>query len=303
MEKCITSICDNGGEIYVVGGAVRNYIYNHFHKTSISIKDYDFLVRLIETDVLIKILNKYGVCKEVGKVFGIILFTDVTTKESYEFALPRTEISTGTGYRDFIVSPDPSLSLSDDFSRRDATMNSIGYRIYSVDDLNKLNKSTEEIDIEKFMDPFNGILDIKNKLWKCTGDPQKRFLEDPNRVMRAFRQSSELELAIEKDTMEFILKHYKSYVRLYEELFKILKCDNNTAKINLKIMNDIGILSFLGIDTNDTYIDMMHTGDIEKSILMKFAILIRPEYIKNIKEWLNDKQISAIEYLLFTNKI
>ena len=137
-QDYISKLCDVGGEVYVVGGANRNYLTNCIHNKNIPIKDFDFLVRNLEATVIIEVLKKIGSVKEVGRAFGIILFTIETvngTKDSIEFALPRTEVSTGSGYRDFIITPDPYLELKDDFSRRDATINAIGFRVYSIDDL------------------------------------------------------------------------------------------------------------------------------------------------------------------------
>ena len=42
-QDYIKDIRNSGGEIYVVGGAVRNYLYNYFHSTEIPIKDFDYL--------------------------------------------------------------------------------------------------------------------------------------------------------------------------------------------------------------------------------------------------------------------
>ena len=76
MEDYISAIVKAGGEVYVVGGAVRNYIYNYFHSTIIPIKDYDFVVRLLDEDEIITTLKPFGFIKKVGKSFGIILFND-----------------------------------------------------------------------------------------------------------------------------------------------------------------------------------------------------------------------------------
>ena len=45
MSDYIESICQSGGEVYIVGGAVRNIMYNHIHSNckKLSIKDEDLL--------------------------------------------------------------------------------------------------------------------------------------------------------------------------------------------------------------------------------------------------------------------
>lgn len=308
----IKALCDAGGEVYIVGGAIRNYIYNCLHNTNIPIKDYDYLVRLLSQETIINTLEKIGQVKEVGQAFGIILFTVQGTdkNENIEFALPRTEISTGPGYRDFVVIPDHMMTLEEDFSRRDASINAMALRVYSLNDLKKLDHIEHPIfDANQFVDPYNGINDIANFVWKSVGDPAKRFVEDPTRIMRAFRQSAELKLTIHEETFRAIVENYKvmdalipqSYVRLYNELLRMIKTKEYIK--NLKIMDELGILKFLGIDDSkicyDTicYDESMPDGSKIK-LLHKFCMLISPDKMdENVRDWCSNKQIAATNYL------
>lgn len=298
MIDYVKTICDCGGEVYIVGGAIRNHLYNNFHKTSIKTKDYDLLVRLIDQENLVNILKKIGNVKEVGQAFGIIIYVPFGSKENTEIAIPRTEVSTGSGYRDFIVTVDPNISIKEDFSRRDATINAIAMRIYSLDDICILQNTDIVIDKSNFIDPFYGIDDVQNKIWKCVGDPKKRFIEDPNRIMRAFRQSAELGLVIEKSTLDAISEDYEimqtlipqSYVRLYNEFFRMLETDNFLP--NLKIMHDLGILEFLGM----TNVNLKINNDLD--LTLKIATLIQADTMESdIKCWCHEKQITATNYI------
>lgn len=49
-----------------------------------------------------------------------------------------------------------------------------------------------------FVDPFQGIEDIKNKQIRCVGNPHKRFEEDALRILRALRFHCTLHFSIEK---------------------------------------------------------------------------------------------------------
>lgn len=303
MTDFIKSICDSGGEVYVVGGAVRNYLYNHYHKSTIKIKDYDFLVRLVKQEKLIKILEKTGNIKEVGQSFGIILYTPFNTKDMIEIAIPRTEISTGPAYKDFDVVSNENITIEEDFSRRDATINSMAIRINSINDLN-IFKSDYQNKLINVIDPFGGINDIINKKWKCVGNPIQRFNEDPTRIMRAFRQSSELDLTLNDETLEAIKKNYnmieklipQSYVRLYNEFFRMLDSENYMT--SLKIMNSIGILKLLGIEhANLEKICNFNNLDLTNGLLFKFASLLDIENMThNIKNFCYEKQITATSY-------
>lgn len=303
-QDYIKDIRNSGGEIYVVGGAVRNYLYNYFHSTEIPIKDFDYLVRLLDKNTILTILQKYGKIKEIGVSFGIIILNH--NSENYEFALPRKEISTGHGYKDFIIQSDENLKIEEDFARRDATINAIGFPIHSLMDLELLDiRINKKPLFDKFIDPFDGITDIKNKIWKCVGDPTRRFIEEPNRIMRAFRQSVELNLIIEPLTLNAIklncnlIKEMipKSNVRLFDELLKMLSI-NDCIKY-LSIMNEFGILNILGIEDPNLNFKFENT-----SLLIKFASLIKCHKIQNIDKWLNQQQISATKYLNpLSNKI
>jgi len=315
----IKGICQSGGEVYVVGGAIRNYVYNCLHKAQQKIKDYDYLVRLIDIEKLITILKKYGTVKEVGKSFGVILLNPFGTNENIEFALPRTEKSIGYGYKDFIIVTDHMLPILKDFARRDATINAIGMKICSLEDLTKLDAQLHpRVSIDQFIDPFGGIIDIKFKFWKCVGNASKRFAEDPTRIMRAFRQASELDFTIDTTTMEAIARDYvllkslipQSYVRLYNELLKTLMASHN--KKHLEKMNEFGIFKLLGIENyNKCTTNMLCKKSINRTNgnlpIIKLALLTRPENMhfsetnkknyETIKTWAHVRQLSATNYL------
>ena len=216
---------------------------------------------------------------------------------NYEFALPRKEISTGHGYTDFIICSDKNLTVEEDFIRRDSTINAIGFPIRTLSDLQLLDIEKNKIpQFDKFIDPHGGISDIKNKIWKCVEDPKKRFIEDSNRIMRAFRQSSELNLEIESNTLLGIEQNChlmkklipKSYSRFFNELLKMLLADN--CKKYLQIMNNLRILEILGIqDAN------LNIGNSQ--LVIKFASLLSCHKIKDIDTWLNERNIASTTYL------
>jgi tRNA nucleotidyltransferase/poly(A) polymerase len=234
--------------------------------------------------------------------FGIILFIPLGETEPIEIALPRTEVSIGTGYRDFTIISDPFLTIEEDLSRRDATINAIGFPVKKLKDLDQLDyKKTPEPKYRLFIDPFNGISDIREKLWRTVGNPEKRFNEDPTRIMRAFRQCGELDLELESETLKAIRKHYRlmerlipsSYVRLFKELLRLINI-KNSGKILLE-MNEIGILELLGFPKLSSKL----IKKIDKSkFIIKMALLLEPEIMKtNIKTWINTRQVLATNLL------
>ena len=87
------------------------------------------------------------------------------TKE--EYALARTERKSGKGYKGFICEFGQNVSLEEDLSRRDLTINAIA--------------QTDDGDL---IDPYNGLDDIRNKQLRHVSEA---FREDPLRVLRVAR--------------------------------------------------------------------------------------------------------------------
>ena len=131
-------------KIYLVGGAVRDKLLG------IPVKDHDWVVVGSTPDEM-----KNKGFKQVGKDFPV--FIDSKTGE--EYALARTERKSGHGYTGFEFDTNPNVTLEEDLARRDFTINAI-----AKDDSGRL------------IDPFNGIADIKNKIFRHVSDA---FSEDP----------------------------------------------------------------------------------------------------------------------------
>ncbi|MFG6118434.1 MULTISPECIES: CCA tRNA nucleotidyltransferase [Thalassobacillus] len=107
--------------------------------------------------------------------------------ESYEVTTFRSE----SGYEDH-RHPDKVEFVTDieqDLARRDFTINALA-----------LDRDG------KVIDPFEGVKAIEDKQIKAVGDPLERFQEDPLRIMRAIRFSSQLGFRIEKGTSAAIHK-------------------------------------------------------------------------------------------------
>jgi tRNA nucleotidyltransferase (CCA-adding enzyme) len=102
--------------------------------------------------------------KQVGANFPVFLHPQTGD----EYALARTEKSTGTRYKDFDVYFGEDVTLEQDLARRDLTINSMA----------------KDLETGEIIDPFNGQEDIANKVLRATSEA---FLEDPVRALRLFR--------------------------------------------------------------------------------------------------------------------
>lgn len=148
----------NGHELYIVGGAVRDSLMGK------SPKDYD-LTTDAPPDRVIEILKDRYRLLDIGKAFGVIVVV-APGGDEYEIATFRKDI--GKGRRPDSVE---FTTIEQDVMRRDLTINALFY----------------DIDSGEIVDFVGGVDDIKNGVVKAVGDPVERFDEDRLRILRAFR--------------------------------------------------------------------------------------------------------------------
>lgn len=226
------------GQLYEVGGTVRDRLLPGAPKP----KDLDFLVTGIPFRKLCNLLRDFGRVDLVGRFFGVIKFTQPANGTgpggTFDFVLPRKEVSTGAGHRDFEVSFDHNLAVEDDLNRRDFTINAIARDVASGE----------------FIDPLHGQDDIKAKLIRYTS-PQS-FVEDPLRMLRAVQFAARFEFGIEPETYKAISENAErittvSPERIAEELNKLLERSKRPS-IGFKLMQETGLLEHLIPELEDT---------------------------------------------------
>jgi len=174
----ISNCCDETKiECYAIGGFVRDLIIG---KTSA--KDIDILVVGSGINIAKKTAKKLKIKSKITifKNFGTAMFKydgyDIefvgTRQESYNESSRNPLIKPGT--------------LDDDLNRRDFTINTLGIS------LNKKNWGD-------LLDKFDGITDLENRIIKTPLEPRQTFSDDPLRMLRAARFSSQLNFQIDKN--------------------------------------------------------------------------------------------------------
>lgn len=113
--------------------------------------------------------------KKVGADFPVFLHPE----SGEEYALARTERKSGRGYNGFECEW-TGVSLEEDLARRDLTINAIAIEV----DVRASEISGEPVTIGTWIDPFDGLKDIEDKILRPTTEA---FKEDPLRVLRAAR--------------------------------------------------------------------------------------------------------------------
>ncbi len=139
-------------KIYEVGGAVRDALLNE------EAKDKDWVVVGSSPEEM----AAKGF-RPIGKDFPVFLHPE--TNE--EYALARTEKKSGQGYHGFNFYFGKEVTLEEDLSRRDLTINAMA-----------------KDDDGKIIDPFGGRKDLENKIFRHVSDA---FSEDPLRAIRLAR--------------------------------------------------------------------------------------------------------------------
>lgn len=219
VQKIIETIEKGGFEGYIVGGCVRDLFLN---KTP---DDYDITTNALPNEI--KSLFEKTV--DTGIKHGTVTVID-ENKTPFEITTYRTE----DGYDDMRHPKNISFvrDIKEDLARRDFTVNALAF-----------NEKSGLVDF------FGGQNDLKNKILKAVGNPEKRFSEDALRILRLFRFSSTLGFKIERKTYTDALKLCKnlekiSSERVASELFKAVGGKNVNA---LKPLINKGGLNCFGI--------------------------------------------------------
>ena len=142
----------HGLQAYVVGGAVRDRMLG------LPVNDRDWVVVGATPEQMLQ-----AGFRQVGADFPVFLHP----RTGEEYALARTERKSAPGYRGFVVHADPWVTLEQDLSRRDLTINAMAMP-----------------DDGTLIDPFGGAADLHAGVLRHVS---AAFAEDPVRILRVAR--------------------------------------------------------------------------------------------------------------------
>ena len=197
-----------GFEAYIVGGCVRDQLIGA------EPNDYDVCTNARPEQVIEALSGLHVI--ETGIKHGTV--TAMVEHKPVEITTFRSDGE----YEDHRHPKQVTFSktLKEDLSRRDFTVNAMAYS-----------------DRTGLVDMFGGQGDLRNRIIRCVGEPDKRFDEDALRILRAMRFSSVLDFEIEDETAAAVMRNRRllesiSAERIMQELQKLL-CGDRAVDVLL----------------------------------------------------------------------
>ncbi|GCE10423.1 CCA tRNA nucleotidyltransferase [Tengunoibacter tsumagoiensis] len=226
-------------QLYMVGGTVRDVLLHREHSSDADMATDahpDEIKRLVAP-------TRPSAIVLVGERFGTVRLHYDTATETDKSTLSIIEITTFRSERYNPESRKPEVcfgtKLEEDLSRRDFTINALAR-----------NPLTGEI-----IDLFQGQQDLERQIIRAVGDePDKRFDEDPLRLLRAVRFAAQLNFTLESQTQQAIARQAAklqkiSRERIRDEMNKLLLSDHPAKGLDLLV--ELGLMEWIIPEVNE----------------------------------------------------
>ncbi len=242
VSEVMAKIEQNGYEAWLVGGCVRDMLMG------IAPHDYD----IASSTPCEKICRMFDRVIETGIKHGTV----TVMIDSNPIEVTRYRIDGDYADHRRPDSVEFTADFREDLSRRDFTVNAIGYSLNG-----------------EIFDPFGGKADINAKILRTVGDAEKRFNEDALRIMRAIRFASTLGFEIEENTLSAVKKlspalKNVSVERIFSELKKTM---SGKMPELLETLINCGGLSHIGLN-ECTDLSSLKKAD---SLISRLVVLIK----------------------------
>ena len=229
-HKKIFEIAKETGEelnipVYLVGGYIRDAFLN---------KD------RVDIDMMVG-NNVFEFSKILSKKLKINTTVNFEKFQTSRIPHKECDIEIANARKEFYESDSrkPSkvihASIEEDLIRRDFTINAI----------------CMSLNYENFgdlIDPYKGLKDIDKGIITTPADPDKTFIDDPLRMLRAIRFAAQLNFKIPQEIKDSILKNRErikivSFERITAEIIKMLK--SKKPSIAFYLLKELSLLEFV----------------------------------------------------------
>lgn len=239
IKTVAKTLAGAGYRAYLVGGCVRDMLIG------VEPKDWD-----IATDATPEQIQKLFAGSVYENNFGTV-GVKTGAKDAKLKVVEVTTFRVEGGYTDN-RHPDAvrfAKTIEEDLARRDFTINAMALNLTNNKKL--ITKNSYKLSVmsdELLTDPYRGVEDLKNKVVRAVGEPQRRFEEDALRLMRAARFACELGFDIERETFAAARRHAGlleaiAKERVRDELQKIIMAPR--AASGIVMLEDLGLLRFV----------------------------------------------------------
>lgn len=219
--KVLYRLINAGHAAFLVGGGVRDLMLGR------SPKDFDVGTSAHPHEVRALFRNS----RLIGRRFRLVhVVFGPHNVEVATFRRPAEELPERA---ELLIRQDNTFGTpEEDAIRRDFTVNALFYDPRSF----------------RVIDYVGGLADLRARLIRTVGDPERRMREDPVRMMRAVRFAAKLDFEIEPATRAAIERHREdllkaSVPRLVEETFRTLSTP--AAARALVLTEQLGLLEVL----------------------------------------------------------
>ncbi len=238
-------------DIYLVGGAVRDTLLQY------PVYDKDWVVVGATPNAMLTLGYK-----PVGSDFPV--FIHPTSGE--EYALARTERKSGKGYSGFTYHANPEVTLEEDLSRRDLTINAMALS----------NKG-------EIIDPYGGQHDLQAKILRHVSPA---FSEDPLRVLRVARfaaRYAHLGFTLAEETLQLMQE-----ISATDELEHLTK-----ERIWQELDRAIGEKSPL------TFFLVLEQSHALKKLFPEFKVLLNSPAANSLEQLFNEETANEVRFAAF----
>lgn len=209
-EKIYLILVENFSQTFFVGGTVRDMLLGK------KLTDFDIATDASPNEV-IKVLNKHKIkLTTVHKNFGVVMAESGGVP--IEITTFRKDIYSNSRFPKISF----TKSLLIDSKRRDFTVNSLYFKPIS----------------NEIIDPQNGLKDLKLKVLRFIGNPDKKINEDPLRIIRAYRFAIDCHLKFEAKVETALVKNFSLISKLSKQRIdsEIKKIKDKTFQKRLRVI-------------------------------------------------------------------